>query len=60
MRKHTKLVPHVTCPYPGCGRAMYQLNVTDSQVVYGCTQGHIHKVARPVTQRNNEPPNSAA
>ena len=61
--KHTKLVPQVRCPHPDCGRAMYQLNVTDHQIVYGCTMGHIHKVQRSNILRpfdHYQPPNDAA
>ena len=45
MQKHRKLVPMVTCN--DCGRAMYFLHSTNTQMVYGCTRGHIRKINRP-------------
>jgi hypothetical protein len=62
MKRHAKLVPQVRCPE--CDRTMYHLNTTDSQTVYGCTQGHIHKVPRTNILRPSfdryQPPNDAA
>lgn len=60
--RHRKLVPMVTCEH--CGRAMYHLHSTTTQMVYGCTNGHIRKIARPNGQRvsiqwNNGPDTAA-
>ena len=60
--RHRKLVPHVTCEH--CGRAMYFLHATMSQMVYGDTMGHIRKIARPDGRRihvnGTHPPDTAA
>lgn len=49
--KHRKLMPRITCLHEECGRAMYFLHSTNTQMVYGCTRGHIRKIDRPDGQR---------
>ena len=61
MKQQTRIIP-IPCTHPGCLLGLRVLNISDTQITYGCTQGHIKKVARsgqriPV---QGPPPNNAA
>jgi len=56
-----KIPPRLMCNQPGCTLALRYLNSTNTQDVYGCTRGHIRKIARFGQRIDiNRPPDNAA
>lgn len=56
-------VRHVRCSHPGCGLPLRYLSTQMTEILYGCSNGHIRKVARPDGKRVSiqwNGPNNAA